>query len=302
MTDRKTLDQLNSDDLDELYYDVDNLRAAQGSACRTVADMHAAAVGEVRGPTRGVVEDVADVRERAVRAEAAIEAVAEVLADHNGGDWSRHPATEAIKAALTIPPAPGPAATEATDDWEQQDDGTWTLPIEGGTILFTRRTTAEERARFAATWKPPAAVPCFTAHPVTPDMEAAATARAVQAAEDSERAAAWSTKHCAPDARTDQLQQRIHELESHARDANRLRTDWTAMRNRAETAEQQRDQYAALVRDFLDPDPCQFDQHGYCQAHAAGLGGEPMSCPHRRAREVLADLDSADLNPQEPTP
>jgi hypothetical protein len=71
---------------------------------------------------------------------------------------------------------------------------------------------------------------------------------------------------------------------------------------RAATAEQQRDQYAALVRDFLDPDPCQFDHHGYCQAHAAGLGGEPMSCPHRRAREVLADLDSADLNPQEPTP
>lgn len=59
-------------------------------------------------------------------------------------------------------PAPEPAAT---DGWEQQDDGTWTLPVDGGTILFTRRTTAEERARFAAAWKTPAAVPRFTARP-----------------------------------------------------------------------------------------------------------------------------------------
>lgn len=35
----------------------DNLRG-----CRLVADMHAAAVGEVRGPRRGVVEDVANLR------------------------------------------------------------------------------------------------------------------------------------------------------------------------------------------------------------------------------------------------
>ncbi|NUV54594.1 hypothetical protein G6W51_17080 [Streptomyces coelicolor] len=46
-----------------------------------------------------------------------------------------------------------------------------------------------------------------------------------------------------------------------------------------------------LVRDFLDPDPCSFDHHGYCQAHAAGFGGEPMSCPHGRARKLLADLE-----------
>jgi hypothetical protein len=44
----------------------------------------------------------------------------------------------------------------------------------------------------------------------------------------------------------------------------------------------------ALVRDFLDPDPCSFDHHGYCQAHAAGFGGEPLSCPHGRARKLLA--------------
>ncbi|MER5213674.1 hypothetical protein ABT063_24660 [Streptomyces sp. NPDC002838] len=50
------------------------------------------------------------------------------------------------------------------------------------------------------------------------------------------------------------------------------------------------DELAALVRDFLDPDPCSFDHHGYCQAHAAGFGGEPMSCPHGRARKLLTAM------------
>lgn len=53
---------------------------------------------------------------------------------------------------LLTPAEPAPAATQATGDWEQQADGTWTLPIDGGTILFTRRTTPEERAQFAAKW------------------------------------------------------------------------------------------------------------------------------------------------------
>jgi len=43
--------------------------------------------------------------------------------------------------------------TEADAAWEQQDDGLWTLPIDGGTILFTHRTSHEERAAFAAAWK-----------------------------------------------------------------------------------------------------------------------------------------------------
>ena len=41
------------------------LRADYTNACSTIAAMHAAAVGEVRGSTLGVVEDVATVREAA---------------------------------------------------------------------------------------------------------------------------------------------------------------------------------------------------------------------------------------------
>lgn len=48
---------------------------------------------------------------------------------------------------------------------------------------------------------------------------------------------------------------------------------------------------AALVRDFIDPDPCRLDHHGYCQAHSWMCGG--ARCPHARAREVLADYDAA---------
>lgn len=49
------------------------------------------------------------------------------------------------------PPA---AATEATDEWTQQDDGTWTLPInnDGGVITVPASVTSDERARFAAAW------------------------------------------------------------------------------------------------------------------------------------------------------
>ena len=38
-------------------------------------------------------------------------------------------------------------------DWEPQGDGIWTLAVEGGTVLFTSKDTAEERARFAEQWK-----------------------------------------------------------------------------------------------------------------------------------------------------
>lgn len=64
---------------------------------------------------------------------------------------------------------------------------------------------------------------------------------------------------------------------------------------RAETAEQQRDQLAALVRDFRDPDPCQLDHHGYCQAHSWMCSGS--QCPHARAREVLTELDQPKEQP-----
>jgi len=56
--DRELIDQILS-----LRSDVARFKEDHGQACKTIADMHAAALGEVCGPIRGVVEDVADLRE-----------------------------------------------------------------------------------------------------------------------------------------------------------------------------------------------------------------------------------------------
>jgi len=56
----------------ELRADLADARRDYLNACRTIAEMHAAAVGELRGPGRGVVEDVADVRAELTAAYRAI--------------------------------------------------------------------------------------------------------------------------------------------------------------------------------------------------------------------------------------
>lgn len=48
-----------------------------------------------------------------------------------------------------------------------------------------------------------------------------------------------------------------------------------------------------LVADFTDPDDCNFDHHGGCQAHGY-LSLEPGElCPHAEAKQYLAEVDNA---------
>jgi hypothetical protein len=56
----------------ELTADVAEQRGNYEHACQTIAAMHAAAMGEICGPNRGVVEDVADLRARSLAAEEAL--------------------------------------------------------------------------------------------------------------------------------------------------------------------------------------------------------------------------------------
>jgi hypothetical protein len=42
-----------------------------------------------------------------------------------------------------------------------------------------------------------------------------------------------------------------------------------------------------LIADLTDPDPCQFDHHGHCQAH--GWTDLDRRCPHARAKELLKE-------------
>lgn len=56
------LECMAMDEVDILRFEVQQLKDDNGRACETIALMHAAAVGEVTGPRRGVVEDVEDLR------------------------------------------------------------------------------------------------------------------------------------------------------------------------------------------------------------------------------------------------
>lgn len=57
----------------ELVCERDEARTNFENACRTVASMHAATVGEVTGPRLGVVEDVANLRQQPAERDAEIE-------------------------------------------------------------------------------------------------------------------------------------------------------------------------------------------------------------------------------------
>lgn len=78
-------------------------------ACQTVALMHAAAVGEVRGPTRGVVEDVEDLRARLARVTKALRPLKEkpcrnwdgATCNERKGQWQCDPCV--VRAALADP-------------------------------------------------------------------------------------------------------------------------------------------------------------------------------------------------------
>lgn len=56
-------------------------------------------------------------------------------------------------------------------------------------------------------------------------------------------------------------------------------------RTREEELEQQLDAARQLISDFVDPDPCHYDHHGYCQAH--GWFATEPACPHARAKKIL---------------
>lgn len=60
----KERNQKVSADLMALDAELTETKRNYDGACKTIAEMHAAAVGGVKGPNRGVVEDVADVRQR----------------------------------------------------------------------------------------------------------------------------------------------------------------------------------------------------------------------------------------------
>ena len=88
----------------------ERLKADYQRACKTVADMHAAAIGEVGGPIRGVVEDVANLRAQlgeARKALAKIAASAPCCDGHESFNSPGQPCDQRVAEAALEPPADG---------------------------------------------------------------------------------------------------------------------------------------------------------------------------------------------------
>jgi hypothetical protein len=106
VTDRRTVDTINDDQLSQLYDDLEHAEAElQQHAENESADAAAGSYAQ-----------------RAERVEAQLTAVADLIADHEGDEWAAHPATAALRrildgqapaAAETEPN--NAAATQATD-------------------------------------------------------------------------------------------------------------------------------------------------------------------------------------------
>lgn len=80
-----TLPQMYRLQILDLFRDLDEMRSNYEHACLTVAQMHEAAMGEVTGPNKGVVEDVLDLRLYAEHLKSEIDGLAKVLMAEFGG-------------------------------------------------------------------------------------------------------------------------------------------------------------------------------------------------------------------------
>lgn len=100
--------------------------------------------------------------------------VEHVPAEDPRAQWDGHTTEEkyARIGRLTALAGPGPEETDTTPaedhdaGWKQDDDGRWSLTINGGILTVPRETTIAERARLAAEWPAPAGLhgPIDTAH------------------------------------------------------------------------------------------------------------------------------------------
>ncbi len=63
----------------------------------------------------------------------------------------------------------------------------------------------------------------------------------------------------------------------------RAREDIPDLLDALEQSQAEAARLRALVGELLDPDPCEYDHHGYCQTH--GLSEQP--CPHERGKALL---------------
>jgi len=82
--------------ISELDLGLGQFKESYEGACETIASMHAAAVGEIRGPIRGVVEDIEDLRSEKISLATEAEDLRKKLAD------TLHHAPSTLKTAARL--------------------------------------------------------------------------------------------------------------------------------------------------------------------------------------------------------
>ncbi|MFF4489463.1 hypothetical protein ACFY0F_23690 [Streptomyces sp. NPDC001544] len=153
MTGRKTASTITDTELDQLYARLDQ--------AETEARWHAEAESAdiAAGSYAGRVEELQAAITRVRAVHQPISRAGFLICAHCSG-WNGIRCIGLVRdypcdtIAALDEPAPTGAATQATDGWEQQEDGTWTLPINngGGVLTTPATTTPDERARFATAW------------------------------------------------------------------------------------------------------------------------------------------------------
>ncbi len=107
----KEVSKANAQKIMEQMADLAKAHENRDDACRLVASMHAVALGEVRGPIRGVVEDVSDLRTQAMEAAKELDAIRDLLAPFSGdldpsdlseAELAKHVASELTNARALI--------------------------------------------------------------------------------------------------------------------------------------------------------------------------------------------------------
>lgn len=91
---------------------------------------------------------------------------------------------------------------------------------------------------------------------------------------------------------------KLAQAEAEAAQAFRLAEErllaFNQQHRRASDSEAARAGLVGLVEAFIDPDPCEYDHHGLCQAHS--LHERP--CPHEEAKALLARLAATAGTPE----
>lgn len=127
-------EQAPNQELEHARADAARFKHDHERACQTIASMHAAAVGEVRGPTRGVVEDVVDLRAAYLRRGALLRSVQPGTVGHVDFVCEKSPGPSNECVFVELEDETGRSIK--LGEWVKRPDGFHALRIPRASIAF----------------------------------------------------------------------------------------------------------------------------------------------------------------------